>query len=273
MKNCCFLLFIFLLQYQPNHKKENVFFQSLQGDWVNDKFTFCFWDSLGDYNNAFRDFQKFNLKNDTLWVDVEKTPENLLFKIQKINQDSLILLPLDVFSKGEINADTSVKFIALRKLKNQWANNEEIAKMSYSTNGCYGVCPKFDLEINANGKTYFQANGYNEQSEGNYEAILDSTLIQLIFNKIKQVKQSNLHNKYPLMRLHIQPTNIIIILKNKQKIKSEIIMDEFESKELFVFFKYLFALEKVIKWKKTDTIHFYETAFLPPPIISEETAK
>lgn len=77
-----------------------------------------------------------------------------------------------------------------------------IEKISYSTTGCFGSCPVFNLEILADRSSSWHAERYNkintEQVKGNFTAIIDVSKYNELTDMINYLDFENLKDNYSI---------------------------------------------------------------------------
>jgi len=116
-----------------------------------------------------------------------------------VYEDNLPLLKINSYSEGgkEMGNHTAtilMKFGGFIEY-NQKPDHIHIDELNFSTDGCFGTCPIFDLTIAANGIATYDAKGYNKQ-EGKFAGRIDQGSLNRLFDTINYMGLNSLKSTY-----------------------------------------------------------------------------
>jgi hypothetical protein len=124
----------------------------------------------------------------------------------------------------------------------------KIEKIQYSTTGCFGTCPVFELEINIDRTAKYNAIQYNDK-KGKFKTIIDTSHFNAIISLLNYIDFAELKDNYSVNWTDDQSCAITIIYDNN---KSKVISDygEVGTYGLTSLYRKLFALRKNQAWKR-----------------------
>ncbi len=134
--------------------------------------------------------------------------------------------------------------------------NNNINKIEFLTTPCFGTCPVFSLEINANGTSFLNAESYNyenedEQSEivGKFKTVIAKDKFDKILKALKQIDFSCLEKEND--KFYEDMTSYTLTLTyNDNQVKEYVDKTQENSDELNALYKLLFDLRFNQKWEK-----------------------
>jgi hypothetical protein len=122
-----------------------------------------------------------------------------------------------------------------------------IKKIEFSTEACYGTCPIFELEINSNGKAFYNAYSYNERN-GKFSATVQYKDLEKIVELLNYIDFPNLKDSFSV-KWSDQPSCNLLITYGNVKVKKIWDYGERGSYGLSALYQYLFDLRKNQDWK------------------------
>lgn len=124
----------------------------------------------------------------------------------------------------------------------------KIEKINFSTTGCYGTCPVFDLSVNAYRTAFFNAISYNDKKEGKFTVTIDTAAYNNLIATINYMKLTSLKDNYFVGWTDDQ-TALLEITYNNGQTKKIRDYGEVGTFGLANLYKQLFALRETQKWK------------------------
>jgi hypothetical protein len=143
------------------------------------------------------------------------------------------------------------------------SNNQNyipIQKIEFSTSGCYGTCPVFDLEINQNQDAKFIAKQFNfnkeletwsDKNEGTFQTKIKDKDFNTLIKLLAYIDFPQLENNYSVNWTDDQTVELKIIYSSG-KIKTISDYGASGSYGLKKVYKLLFDLRQNQNWKKID---------------------
>jgi hypothetical protein len=214
MKNLFLMTIIFIVAFSC--EKSIINKEDLQGSWkleileeaksenenfvdIDDFFSYRMGmafsgDSLDFFNGFYEldsnkklkyvgNFTNYKIKKNKLYIDKAFFKnEKMVWNITKATTDT-------IFFESEDG-----KFY-LKKLHLDSEKKDEFDKIIYSSTGCYGTCPIFNISIDNQGNVTFYGEGYTNPI-GIYQSKAGSTQTQFIFEKFRNANPKNLEDKY-----------------------------------------------------------------------------
>ena len=80
--------------------------------------------------------------------------------------------------------------------KNDKPQQYKIEKIEYKTTGCYGKCPMFELNIDADHQALFKPFAYNKKKKGTYKGKINEGQYQELIGLLNYIDFPNLDNEY-----------------------------------------------------------------------------
>lgn len=123
-----------------------------------------------------------------------------------------------------------------------------IKKIEYSTLGCYGECPIFELIINDNRTAFYNAQEFNDTT-GDFETIMDQKEFDLIMNDLNAINFKSIKDTFSVGWTDDQTCITTITFKTGE---TKRIYDYGQSSlnRLVIFYDRMYALRQNQKWKK-----------------------
>jgi len=206
---------------------------------INGKYFFVVTDiGNGHYESSFIERGKITLSNYTLI--------NIIYK-----DNAPLLLMKNYFkykdTTNNSNVDTLIfKFGDFIEF-NSMPDNLKIEKIKFSTSGCFGSCPIFEISILPNGNVAYKAIEYNEKS-GKFKAIIDKNSYNNILQTINYIKLPSLKDKYEVNWTDDETVTLEIIY-NSGQVK---IINDYGGIGTFGLenlYHQLFVLRDTLNWK------------------------
>ena len=268
------LLFLSFIFYQCCERKEQIIFDSLQGDWVSSDSSYLFLtfkDSL--YNtttfdgNIFRKFNKYSIVNNKLTLKEYNYKKDAEFEIVKVSDKVLRLNTID----KELN---NSKPLILRNSKENYANTFTLEKLEVMFE-YPGQRMLFSIDTTKTGFVKYWI--YNKKSaelfgwpdeSGSYKISFTPQGFDLIQDKVRIIPFGDIQNKsYRDFKnlYHVNIKSIIYI-----KLKANEIVRRVETSannvigypcELSLLYSYLFHINIFFKLEKTDEEHAFEIKY------------
>jgi hypothetical protein len=117
------------------------------------------------------------------------------YKILKLNEEKLHLLPLNPITHELVNFSKSMKLISLESQRIAQKNNLEFQRIGFYSSMCYGMCPYLYLEIDAQGTIWYHGRAYTEK-DGLYSGTISQSELSLISSKVRNIDFQNLEKSY-----------------------------------------------------------------------------
>ncbi len=133
--------------------------------------------------------------------------------------------------------------------QNAVASPYRIDKIKFSTTACFGTCPVFELEINANRTAKYNAIEYNEDQKGTFTAKIDTANYNSIIQLLDYVDFPGLKNNYAVGWTDYPTCNMEITYDNGQVKKIEDYGEQGTYGLSMIYAKF-FSLRDNQKWKK-----------------------
>ena len=130
---------------------------------------------------------------------------------------------------------------------NSAPNNFKIEEINFSTSGCYGTCPIFELKIKADRTANYNAQQYNDKN-GKFKTTLDTASYNNLVETINYIKLISLKDEYSVNWTDDQTAKLEIKFNNSptKKISDYGEIGTFGLEHLY---DKLFALRKTQQWK------------------------
>ena len=125
--------------------------------------------------------------------------------------------------------------------------NLVIKEINFSTSACYGTCPIFDLSINADRSTMYNAIEFND-IKGKFKTTLDTISFNKIIQTINLIALLSLKDDYRIIYTDA-PTATLEIKFNNGEVKKISDYGENGTVGLKNLYDQLFALRQTQKWK------------------------
>lgn len=116
--------------------------------------------------------------------------DTIQFKVSKITNDSLTIVPLNTKSKGITNFKNNYTLYAEAAFDK---NNFNFQKIYFSGTPCYGSCPELKLQIDSVGHMLF----LGKYRTGEYEGLYQGQLSIKQLNKLKSLIKKSRLDKLP----------------------------------------------------------------------------
>lgn len=123
----------------------------------------------------------------------------------------------------------------------------KIEKVEFSTTMCFGTCPVFELEINSDRTSKYNATQYNDKT-GKFKTTIDTANFNLIISLLNYIDFPNLKDDYSVNWTDDQSCTLTILYDNG-KTKKILDYGEIGTNGLRIIYNKLFALRKNQKWK------------------------
>ncbi len=122
-----------------------------------------------------------------------------------------------------------------------------IEEINFSTSGCYGTCPIFELVIKSDRSSTYNAIEYNKK-KGIFKSIIDTVSYNKLLSTLNYIKIASLNDKYHVSWTDDQTVTLEIKYNNGQtkKISDYGSIGTFGLENLY---NQLFALRRTQKWK------------------------
>ena len=197
-----------------------------------------------DYINFSKDSLTYNLagKKHSLLYDLDKMTlslkekfmiggtvekeEKITFKIKYLNKNKLVIAPIDDRTSLDQEGYSKLDYTPFFNRKefvfynrNEMMKRVDYKKITFHGSTCFGTCPSFSVEINRDGKIFYQGRIYTKEYTGNFEGQL-SREERITLAKIINRSQIATIDKDWKQNSHVtdQPRyNYIIELKNGKK--------------------------------------------------------
>jgi len=138
-----------------------------------------------------------------------------------------------------------------------------VQKIEFSTSGCYGTCPVFQLSIDQNRNAHFIAEHFNfsenteswsENIEGKFHAVIDEKQYENLIGTLQYIDFPNLEDNYAVDWTDDQTVTLkITYAGNKVKVIQDYgAQGTYGLKSIY---KKLFELRKNQKWKKDEGLN------------------
>lgn len=130
---------------------------------------------------------------------------------------------------------------------NSMTNNLKVEEINFSTSGCYGTCPIFELSIKADQTATYHAIKYNNE-KGKFKTIIDTISYNNLVQTINYIKLTTLKNDYRVGFTDNQTVTLEIRYNNGQikKITDYGLIGTFGLENLY---RQLFGLRETQKWE------------------------
>ena len=133
---------------------------------------------------------------------IEKRKEGVKFKIKKLNKNELVIYPLDKKINLEQEAFKKLDFEPFFKRKEYVFYNRknviskvDFKKVTFISSTCFGTCPAFSVEINAEGSVFYKGRIYTKEYTGNFEGAINKTEMLKLTRLLNNSQMSNIaHN-------------------------------------------------------------------------------
>lgn len=94
-------------------------------------------------------------------------------------------------------------------------NKLQVSQVSFSTSGCYGTCPIFELAIQADRTAAYHAMKYNKK-KGKFKAVIDTVTYNRLVATLQYIHLSTLKNSYQVGWTDDQTVYLEVKLSNGQ---------------------------------------------------------
>jgi hypothetical protein len=137
--------------------------------------------------------------------------------------------------------------------ENPTPTSHKIDKIEYSTTGCFGTCPVFELTINSDKNAKWFADMYNEISDKEVKGDFNSTITEDKYNEIvnllNYIDFANLQDDYAVSWTDDQSSTLIITYDNgkTKSIKDYGLIGTYGLDRVY---QMLFELRRNQKWEK-----------------------
>lgn len=220
--------------------------KQITGNWKNKTDYLSINDSV-IITSRFREFKKFNRSGDTLITDQYKIYGS------KMSDDSLVFTL--------IKNNLQPEYFRMKSLMT--FESEPLDRIVFSSMGCYGECPIFNLELNNSGECFFQGIEFTD-SIGDYTSQDNRHIFTLLGDKIKTVDLRSLDTLYSFRGADAPFVSLNIFVEGKLYSMS-VYGNRVEPRELRMVIDCILDIYKDIKWVKTNKHHLY-TSSKPLPI-------
>lgn len=210
---------------------------------INGKYLFAITDNgNGHYETHFIDRGAFmncryTLKN---IIYKNKTPLLVIKKVNEFNfeEDSNIKMDTLVFKFNDFYE------------YNPTSDNLKVEEINFSTSGCFGTCPIFQLNIKADRTAKYDAQRFNSDT-GKFKTIIDTASYSNLLQAINYIELTSLKDNYEVNWTDDQTATLEIKFNNGQtkKISDYGMIGTFGLEGLY---NQLFDLRKTQKWVKSD---------------------
>lgn len=112
------------------------------------------------------------------------------FKIDKINKDSLVLIPLNSLTTNYFTETSIIKFLNKSVLID---SNLKFEKMQFTSSGCFGDCPEYKMIIDSLGFVNLYAGFNKHKLKGYYQGKLSKSQL----NNLKSILSRSQLNRFP----------------------------------------------------------------------------
>lgn len=132
---------------------------------------------------------------------------------------------------------------------NSKPDNFKIEEIKFSTSGCFGSCPVFEIVIDRNKNAIYKAIEYNDDDDGKFSGTIDSDSYDKLIQTINYINTSNLKNEYSVQWTDDQTASLEIKFDNgkTKKISDYGLIGTFGLENLY---SQLLILRKTQKWTK-----------------------
>lgn len=122
-----------------------------------------------------------------------------------------------------------------------------IEEIEFTTSGCFGSCPVFELSIKGDGRATYKAIKHNKE-EGKFKARIDSASLAQLFKTINYLQLHSLKDEYSVGWTDDQTVNLSITFTNgwEKKISDYGAIGTYGLQCLYA---QLFALRETQQWK------------------------
>jgi hypothetical protein len=93
----------------------------------------------------------------------------------------------------------------------------KVEKILFSTSGCYGTCPVFDMEIDKDGKAAYNAKHYNDLQDGKFSGTIGSPVYAKIVQNINYIGLQDLKPEYSVPWTDDQTATLTITYNGGKK--------------------------------------------------------
>ncbi len=190
------LLVCYLLASCGNDKLD--YQKLIQGNWQCDfvdergdttSLNLFFSDSICHLVRSQDNRNAFSIKDNLIEIHtinpnaIDYPFEKHLFQIVRVGQSSLELVSQSgaLNEKLEILPTDTLKFVKMKK-----KNDFQVSRISFHSSICYGTCPSFKAEMNANGLVKLESSVFSIK-EGIYIGRSSSLFWKLMMDKVKYV--------------------------------------------------------------------------------------
>lgn len=218
----------------------------------------------GQKHTLYYDVSKrsFSIKEKYVMAGIPKE-ESLTFKIKFLNKNKLVIAPaikkvdLDKKKYKKLNYQpffTQKEFIFYNR--QNFFKPVNYKKITFKGSTCFGTCPSFTVEVNRDGKVYYQGRIYTKDFTGDFEGQLPMKE-RVAFIKILNRSQLAKIDKRWTQNRHVtdQPRyNYIVELKNGKKIE---INTNDQHPLLNKLSNYFLAMPEKLELKRSEQKHAY----------------
>jgi len=207
---------------------------------INGKYFFAITDNgSGHYESHFIDRGTFMLDKHTL--------KNIIYKDKKTLLEIGSYSEFNFGKNDNTKTDTLVLIFGEFYEYNSTPDNFKIEEIYFSTSGCYGTCPIFELSIKPDKTAKYNAIEYNDK-KGIYKTTLDTASYAKLLQTINYIKLTSLNDNYSVNWTDDQTVTVEIKYNNglTKKISDYGAIGTFGLEHLY---DQLFALRKTQKWK------------------------
>lgn len=198
-------------------------------DYVNFSGTSLEYYIAGEKHTLFYDVTKkiFSIKEKYVVAGMPKE-ETLTFKIKYLNKDKLIIAPIEKLADLDKKKYKKLNYKPFfTKKQFVFYNRESLfnpinyKKITFKGSTCFGTCPSFTVEVNRDGKVYYQGRIYTKEFTGNFEGQLPKKERIVLMKILNRSQLATIDMNWSQNR-HVtdQPRyNYIVELKNGEKIE------------------------------------------------------
>lgn len=181
-------------------------------------------------------------------------------KLLEINNSRIIDWKKKIVAKNPQKQILAFRFGDFIEYNSNTQNYIPIEKIEFSTTGCFGTCPIFDLEINQNREAKFIAKQFNfnddmeiwsEKNEGTFKTKLQNEDFEMLIKTLEYIDFPKLEDNYAVNWTDDQTVNLKITYSSG-KIKTISDYGASGTYGLKKIYKILFDIRKNQSWVKID---------------------
>jgi hypothetical protein len=129
--------------------------------------------------------------------------------------------------------------------------NYKINSISFSTSGCFGTCPQFEINIDNKGHAGYVAGIYAEKEQGTYHCKVRRQILDTLSAMINYINIKNLKNNYDVSWTDF-PTCVIKVKFSDGSVKEINDYGELGTFGLRALYGYFFKLRQSQEWYPVD---------------------